>query len=250
MTENSRFRWVCSVAILLLAISFGCDIITDVKQAPTASPMPTFTGPAYLHGTVGSLARVKGNWPLLVSRYGVVQLPKETGAIGVPQFLEQSMVQYMRKIGYQSHLRGTQRLSPERVLADPHTAVVKVEALIPAGATKGQRTDVLVTSMIGTETTSLKDGRMLFPIELGVRGADQGVHFTEPMVVANGDLYGNPYGKNLTIDDALPSSIIIAGGHVVADRGLELVLNRPSASIASDIADRINERFPKGPGDR
>ncbi|MCC6581796.1 MAG: hypothetical protein IT440_15295, partial [Phycisphaeraceae bacterium] len=71
------------VAMGLAVAWFGCE----ARQPPPAPPGPAFTGPAYLQGTVGSMTKLRGYEPLLVSGYGLVVDLQGTGSADVPDFL-------------------------------------------------------------------------------------------------------------------------------------------------------------------
>lgn len=236
-------------ATLLLPALTGCGGRERVKKPSIDSAMPTFTGPEYLHGTVGSIVRLNGGDPVLVQGYGVVVNLAGTGSPDVPAFLRQWLLQEMRKKGLGSAQLGTQAMTPERVLASPNTAVVLVQGLIPPGAVRGTRFDVLVSALPGTQTTSLEAGQ-LWSTELSLGGSDVSMAFRTTLASAAGPLYLDPFD-----DRADPAArlrleregVILSGGVATRDRVLELVLNEPSDARTRLVADRINERFPADP---
>ena len=222
-----------------------------VDPASGPPPTPTFRGPEYLHGTVGSLVRVRGYRPLLVSGYGLVVGLPGTGSADVPAFLREWMLNEMRKRGLGSDKLGTESLSPERVLASQNTAIVRVAGLVPRGATKGTRFDVMVEALEQTQTTNLQGGR-LWTTSLGVRGANRNLNFTRERARARGPIYVNPAARAGDTEGALGfqrRALILAGGKATHDRRLAFTLNQPSWTRSRLIANRINVRFGR-PGDR
>lgn len=214
--------------------------------APGVAPVPTYTGPAYLRGTIGSLVHIRpGNeQPQHVSGYGVVVNLNGTGSTTAPPSIRQALINQMKKYGLGSANLHTLDMSPERVLADPNTTVVRIDGLIPPGATKGTRFDLLV-SAVDSQTTSL-DGGLLWTATLGVNGAEMPFSFIRETATAYGPIYRNPYSPDTTGEPLRygnQQAIVVAGGTANFARELDLILNQASYSRSQSIADRINERF-------
>jgi flagellar basal body P-ring protein FlgI len=235
--------------LALFAVT-GCS--TQQAQQPDDPPPPaTYTGPDYLKGTVGSLAKIRNYQALPVAGYGLVVGLDGTGSREVPSYLRQRILDRMRKLGvgsarYEGQLS---KMSPEALLARQDTAVVAVRGAIPPGAQKGTRFDVVVSALEGTQTTSLVGGR-LFTTNLGVGGMRPGVNYVEPMATARGDVYVNPFRQakaRNNDDEFVYNALVVAGGKTLQSRDLQLVLNQPSWNRSRDIADRINERYPAPP---
>ncbi len=243
-------RWLSLMALLTaLAPAFmgtGCSSSPE-KPVLTPPPLPTYTGEPYLYGTVGSLANLKAFEPLLVSGYGLVVLPPGTGtgSSDVPSYLRQWMINEMRRKGLGSFQFGTEDLSPRRVLESRDTAIVRVEGLIPPGATKGTNFPVLVTALEQTQTQSLEHGS-LWTADLAIGGADTTMQFRRPLAQAKGAVFLNPFDESTPQEQRLSfqrQAVVLAGGAVTQDRPIDLVLNQPSWVFARMIADRVNERF-------
>lgn len=244
-------RGVIGLLLLMLPLgSWGCQ--KSVRRADPTPPGPTYTGPAFLRGTVGSLTQLRGTKPMLVSGYGLVVNLDNTGSSDVPAFLRGWLINEMRKRGVGSARLSADWMSPEAVLASPKTAVVQVEGLIPPGASKGTRFDVWVSALPQTQTTSLEGGQ-LWTVDLSQGGANTNLLYSRRLAHARGPLYLNPFG-NPTSDpnsSALKrQGVVLSGGVASEDRKLELILNQPSWQRSRLIADRINERYPKAPSDR
>ncbi len=251
MTLPLRFPVVLPVMVLCLLVLVGCG--TQEKKKPVAvAPLPTYTGPAYLHNTVGSVASLRGFDQLPVSGYGFVIGLDGTGSAEVPAYLRQWIINTMRRYGVGSARQGLAGITPERLIASNDTTVVRIDGLIPPGAVKGTRFDLLVTA-IDTQSTSLQGGKLLYPPELGIDGANEEMRFTRTLAKADGYLYVDPLGTEGPQTRRIElqrQAVILSGGMAVDDRVIELVLNQPSWQRSRLIADRINERFPGAPGDK
>lgn len=218
------------------------------KKAAAVPPPPTFVGPAYLHGTIGSLTSLRGYEPLLVSGYGLVVGLNNTGAGNAPAYLRQWLLNEMRREGVgRIQLRTLLNATPEQLLASTETSPVVIEGLIPPGSVKGTRFDLLVSALPQTETTSLQGGQ-LWTADLSIGGANPQMKFTRPLARASGPMYINPFVEGVVSQGDRPDverqGVVLAGGLVTADRRVELVLNQPSNDRARMIANRINERYP------
>lgn len=234
---------------LATALLAGCDSMREPDPPPPAPPAPTFTGPRHLHGTIASVASLRGFEPQYVSGYGLVVDLKGKGANGAPPFLRQWLVNEMKKYGMGSLRYNTQSLTPDFVLANGDAASVVIEGFIPPGAVKNTRFDVMVSALDGTTTESLRDG-VLWTFDLAENGANPELRFTTPIAKASGPTYIDPFE-----DPSAPklagkferSAVVLSGGITTVSRPLELMLNQPSYNRARLIADRINARFPRQP---
>lgn len=240
------------VACLTLAIALAFVVVAcekEVVDRPIVEDAPpVYTGPSYLRGTVGSLVKVQGFQPLLVSGFGLVVNLEDTGSTGIPTYLRQRMVNYARQMGLGSANLQTMNMGPEQVLSDRRTALVRVSGLIPPGAVPGQRFDVLVEALPQTETTSLVGGT-LWTTEMGIQGASPSVPFVRTLANGRGAIYTDPFADS-TINTDLSlrrRAAVVGGGRVAQARRLRLVLNQPSWFRSGAIANRINERFPMPP---
>jgi len=241
----SIFSRLAAMAILIAAA--GCQTEAP-KKVFVPPPAPTYTGEQYLYGTVGSLANLKAFDPLLVSGYGLVVMPPGTGtgSSDVPTYLRQWLINEMRRKGLGSFSLGTEDMTPRKLLQTKDTAVVRVEGLIPPGATKGTAFPLLVTALEQTQTASLEHGT-LWTSDLSIGGADTSMQFRRPLAEGKGAVFLNPFDEKVTQKEKLAfqrQAVVLAGGAVTKDRPIDLVLNQPSWAIARMIADRVNERFP------
>lgn len=240
---------VSCITTVIILLPLGCSQAT--RPTPPG-PTPSFTGPAFLHGTIGSMTRLLRHRPLLVSGYGLVVNLNGQGSAEVPAYLRQWLINDMRKKGVGSAALGTTGMTPAKMLASKNTSVVVVQGLIPAGATKGTRFDVLVSCLPQTQTTSLEGGRM-WTTDLSVNGTNRSMRFSRKLGTAAGPMYINPFDHATPQEKRLQlqrQAVILSGGVVSVSRDIVLALNQPSWQRSRHMADRINERFPAAPSDR
>ena len=215
-------------AIILIGCS-GRERDPDVRRRVEPVPM---SGPKFMHHTIGSMTRYTDLEPLRVSGYGLVVNLEGTGSNIIRPDLRAHMQRMAGKAGV---------TASDHLLNDPNTAVVAVQGLIPPGATRGARFDLLVTALPQSQVTSLAGGT-LWTTELSRLGLVQSMD-NQPLASAGGPLFVSPIGA-VPRGDAV-QAVIIGGGQVRQSRRIELVLNQPSYGRSRAIADRINERFPR-----
>ncbi|MFK7787971.1 MAG: flagellar basal body P-ring protein FlgI, partial [Phycisphaeraceae bacterium] len=209
----------------------------------------TFSGPRYLRGSIGSYGSFLNNQPRYVGGYGMVVDLNSTGSNEVPGFLRQWIVNEMLQNNLGSVASGTERFGPERVMADLGSSVVAVEGLIPPGAVRGSKFDVMVT-MVDQTSTSLAGGRLFWPTRMSISGLDESLVFTEPQAAASGELCVNPVAEGSErSSEFLRRAVVVNGGTVLQSQTVQFVLNQPSYRIANAVADRVNARFESSDGD-
>ena len=208
--------------------------------------------PAYLRGSVFELTELANHTPYPVSSYGLVGQLRGTGDTDAPAAVRQWVIKEMVRRGFGDPTRGFGDMQPGPVLASPDFAIVRVDALLPPGARKGDRIDAWV-SALPNETTSLAHG-VLFEADLKENGADPynpsatlDVH-----AKAGGAILVNPaYALDASANPTGPAKASLRrgtvpnAGAVQADRPLMLMLRQPQHSVARVIERRINERFQR-----
>jgi hypothetical protein len=109
--------------------------------------------------------------------------------------------------------------------------------MIPPAASKNQRFDLRVTALPGTQTTSLEGG-WLYGADLF--DAQQGGTSIKTIATAEGPVF---------VDSTDPDSqdhrvgYVLGGGSVIEESKVNLALRIPDYRAASQIRNRINERF-------
>ncbi|MEM1446090.1 MAG: HEAT repeat domain-containing protein [Planctomycetota bacterium] len=267
-----RFRrWRSAAAVVsasalsaaLLGVLPGCGGQKEVvADTPAAAPGVTFTGPRELRGTIGSLARLEGTDPLPVNRFGLVVNLDGTGSNIVPEWMRTWLVNEMQKLGVgrRSIIARNPEwefMTPQRILDDPRTAVVRVSGLIPPGATKNTRFDLLVEALPeDTGTTSLAGGE-LWQAELGLMGGDTRLLDVRTLAIGRGPIYIPPYeaihgqaGSDADVTRYRRQAVIVGGGRVTEPRRLEIVLNQPSGNMTRLVERAINAKYRRAPDER
>lgn len=242
------------VAFLLIAVTIGVTLIscspkTDnrTRQDLGVEPMPNpLAKSAAFRDTIGSHATFEGLGPMRVRGFGVVVGLGKNGSSDCPKPIYDRLVQTI----YKQHRKVSQRVgertvTPERMINDLDTAVVIVEGSIPPAAKAGTTFDVAVMALPGTQTKSLRGGR-LYTADLEVfRQTTSGPIYGEALARAAGPVFLNPFSDGDSATQSNPlEGVIIGGGLVTKDRRVRLVLNQPSYGMAQRIQERINAHFP------
>lgn len=241
------------MAIAIMPGVAGCSFTEKVdkrKQDVGVAPVQTELSKSCAYrDTIGSLAYFEGLSPLRVRGYGLVVGLGKNGSTDCPKQLYDRLVQTLYKHHrFSSSVVGVKDITPEKMLADPDTAVVIVQGEIPPAAIVGSRIDVSVTALPGTSTKSLRGGRLYSADLETFRSNPSGVSIVgQEMGQAAGPVFNNPFTdkESATKSDPL-EGIVIGGGVLSKSRRLRLVLASPSYPIARKIQDRINTQF--GPG--
>lgn len=185
-----------------------------------------------LGATIGSLATVLSPESIPVEGYGLVGGLKGTGSAECLPQIRAYLKRYIM-----TQLPSQRMLDTEKFINSPETAVVLVEGVLPAVASKNQYFDVRVTALQGTQTTSL-DGGWLLNTELKIAGSF-GVS-TRILADAEGPIY---IDKIDTSGINQRAGYILAGGRVLDEYIVTVVLDKPDFVITNSIRNRLNERF-------
>lgn len=216
----------------------------DLGVAPMAGELATSSA---FRDTIASKTQYEGIAPLRVRGIGLVVGLGTNGSTNCPQNVYNTLIQNLYKQhAFTSSVVGTTNITPERLIADVDTAVVMVRGEVPAAAITGDRFDISVTAWPGTQTTSLRGGR-LYTTDLEIyRQVNSGQSISGQIVAkAAGPLFLNPFA-----DDDAPTAtnelegLVLGGGLVAQDRRVRLVLFDPSYQWARLIQDRINAFAP------
>ena len=236
--------------LLIVMFASGCvwteerrDKI-DLGVDPIAGPLANSS--AY-KDTIASKAQYQGIAPLRVRGIGLVVGLGKNGSTNCPRSVYGSLVQSLYKQhSFTSSVVGTKNITPERLIADRDTAVVLVRGEVPPASTVGERFDISVTAWPGTETKSLRGGR-LYTTDLEIyRQTAPGQSISGQMVAkAAGPLFLNPFADGDAPTKASElEGLVLGGGFVTQDRRVRLVLFDPSYHWARRIQDRINAFAP------
>jgi flagellar basal body P-ring protein FlgI len=203
---------------------------------------------AAFRDTIGSVTTYEGLAAMRVRGYGLVVGLGKNGSIDCPKPIYERLVQSMYKqhrFGASSRV-GVPDITPEAMIDDIDTAVVVVYGDIPPAATEGTRFDVQVMALPGTQTKSLRGGR-LFTADLEMyRVVSPDVSIAgRNLAHAAGPVFINPFSDDQSATQVNElSGVILNGGVVTSNRRLRLVLTQSSYQRARQIQDRINAQFP------
>ena len=221
------------------------------KQEPDPEPPAQASLRVVVSNTIGEIASFEGLRKMRVQGYGLVGGLGAGGSTECPHEIRDRLVTEMyKRPEFQRSSTKRKGITPERLVDGRDTAVVLIQGEIPAGAVVGSRFDVSVSAAPGTQTSSLRGGRLL-SCELNV------VRMLTPaagiagraLAEASGPVFLNPFSDRpgAATKSTARVGAIIGGGVVTVDRRIRVVLARPSYSAALRIASVINARFPAEP---
>jgi flagellar basal body P-ring protein FlgI len=180
--------------------------------------------------TIGELTEVFIPQAIPIEGYALVGNLKGAGSSQCPPAVRQYLEQYMLK-------QLPAKTNVSAIIDSADTAVVHISGNIPANASKNDRFDLKVVALAGTQTTSLEGG-ILLGAELKVKG--QFSTGTKTLALAEGPVFINSLGDT-PVDKR--SGFILAGGRVLNDSQISLVINNRNYHLTRHICDRINEGF-------
>jgi len=203
--------------------------------------------PQIMRGAVASEAVLLGYRDVVVRGFGFVVGLDGTGSRTVPADVRAFMIQEMGRRGVGSP--PFDEYTPDELLDSLDTAVVVVEGVLPAGATRGSRFDVRVYAAPGTQTVSLEGG-ILYTCELRPGPLTAGPRQASSLAKAGGPIFVNPFAEPGTGVSTRIAGRVLDGGSVLRDLPLKLRLVIPSHGRAASVQAAINTHFPREPGQR
>ncbi|MFH1418146.1 MAG: flagellar basal body P-ring protein FlgI [Planctomycetota bacterium] len=245
---------MCRLTVLFTALGFvflgavGCVTEqewdrfwnpADKDAQRTADPDADGVTPS-LRGTISPLVTLDGLRLTHVRGFGLVVDLVDTGGSDGPTMVKNYLIKEMRRRQDPS----SPGLPAKQMLESKDTAMVEVTGLIPAGAEKDDRFDVVVRAL-GSQTKSLVGGR-LFLCNLKIYAdTPSGVIGGKTLATAAGPIFVSPFdrdGKPVDKVD-LRTGWGLGGGIVSEERRVRLVLNDPRYSVAQRIVARLNGRY-------
>jgi len=210
----------------------ACFIVGCGQQGRAGRGAKELAPAVDLGATIGSLTAVLSPESILIEGCGIVAGLNGTGSAECPPQIRAYLRRYIL-----TQLPSQKTIDVEKFINSPETAVVLVEGMLPAVASKNQYFDVRVTALQGTQTTSL-DGGWLFNTELKIAGSF-GIS-TRILADAEGPVF---IDKIETSGINQRAGYVLAGGKVLDDYIVTLVLNKPDFMTTNIIRNRLNERF-------
>jgi len=220
---------LCLAGLLLVVAAGGCQ---KGQRAKTDSA--ALTPPAELGITIGALAEVVKPEPVAVEGFGLVGGLPGTGSAYCPPEIRAYLRQYIATQLPDSSVNA------DKLIDSKNTAVVMLEAMIPATPSKGEHFDVRVALLPGSDATSIQGG-WLYKADLVVRGTFGAQ--TRPLATVDGPVFINPIGAT---DTDSRSGYILGGGRTLYEYTAMLALRKPNFRVASVIRNRLSDRY--GPG--
>ncbi len=244
---------------MLLAVLAGCgeglfkfdwfkkEPKDKVEEGFVDASVPDLADSLALKDTVAEQGWFEGLRFMRVRGYGIVAGLGTRGSRECPRQVRERLIQEMYKrpeFGRQG--LEPPPLTPEQLIDDLDTAVVRIEGEIPAAAAPATRFDVSVVALPGTQTTSLEGGS-LYTTDLHVYRDVPGGGAVEGKTLASaaGSIFINPFGGD---SDAATrrnprEGVVLGGGVVKVRRRVRFVLSQPSYQRVQLITSRINARF-------
>lgn len=240
-------RLSCTLLCAGLLVAAGCVWFEeDPKRMDLGMEAGTnpYANSAAFRDTVGAYGFFQGLAPMRVRGFGLVVGLGKNGSSDCPKPIFDQLVQALYKHHrFRSTLVGTRSLSPEQLIEDPDTAVVLVRGVIPPAATRGLHFDISVMAVPGSETKSLRGGR-LYTTELEMFREKGPSETISGRILARGagPVFLNPFagGDAATRTNEL-EGVIIGGGIVDEPRRVRFVLSDASYQRVRQIRDRIND---------
>ena len=228
--------------LISLAAAVLCSCGKSQKLQSTASAdqwRPGQEAPIHIRGTIAEFAQYQSAGPLPVQGDSLVVGLGTNGSREVPSSIREYLLKQVAIVFPDAQ--------PSLVLRDMDTAVVTLFGAMPFGAPIGTKFDVFVRSAPQTGTRSLSGGALITTeLRATVFGAGGVSGPTKTISEADGQIFVNPFIDVDNVNDLVKArqGRIIAGGRVVAQRPIRLVLIEPDYARAMRIRQRINERFP------
>ena len=252
MVPTSLFKSLAylGAAAATAALLVGCLWEQENKRRLNLGVDPAaakWADSAAYRDTIGAYTYPDGLRPLRVRGIGLVVGLGRNGSRHCPRKVRDELVERLHKqYRFVSDVVGVAAVSPETLISDIDTAVVVVDGGIPPGAVPGVTFEVQVRALPGTQTKSLRGGR-LFSTELMTFQRNQAGAVLTGTVLAKaaGPLFLNPFADEEAATKVnVLEGVVLGGGRALKERMLRLVLLEPSHGRARRIQDRINNRFP------
>lgn len=226
--NRARMDLLAAAAVLLAGLlPGGCE---ESRRSP--STVTTLTPIADLGPTIGSLAQVVfAPESIKVEGYGLVGGLNGTGSEQCPAQVRRYLTQH---IASQSPGR---TVDVQRILSSMNTAVVRLDAVMPASPSPGETFDLRVTALESTQTTSLEGG-WLYSAELYMQGTF-GLG-TEVLAKAQGPVFIDALG---TAQVRKRQGYVLGGGVTLKEYKIGIALPKDDYRLSSAIRNRLNDRY-------
>jgi flagellar basal body P-ring protein FlgI len=213
------------------------------RERTASQPQPssqTPVSPVALQGAIGQLVTIDGLRLTYVRGFGLVVDLVDAGGSDGPEIVKNYLMKEIRR------QQDPSKPGPpaQETLESKDSAMVEVTGLMPAGAKKGDRFDVVLRAL-GTQTKSLVGGRLVLCDLKLYAEMPGGVIEGATVATAGGPIFVSPFDPEGKPSDKidLRSAWVLGGGVVKQNRRIRLVLNDPRYSAAQQIVARLNGRY-------
>ena len=229
MSVSNR-KTVCVIAIFaIVCFAVGCG-----RWGGRSKGTDKLAAEGDLGVTIGLLAEVLSPDLMAVQGYGLVGGLRGTGSAECPPQIRVYLTRHILR-QLPEH-----RIDVGKLIESRDTAVVQVGGMMPVVGSKGRDFDLRVAALPGTQTSSLEGG-WLYGAELQVAGS----FGVTSRVIAKAA--GPVFIDTLSISEADKKiGYILAGGKVLDDNKVNLVLRKADFITTAIIRNRLNERFGFG----
>jgi hypothetical protein len=219
---------------LVTALVCGCMLLSCRHIGQSQDRQIQLMPGGDLGTTIGSLVEIAEPEPIPVEGYGLVGGLSGTGSAECPPQVREYLKRYVLA------QLPRKRINVDRFIDSPETAVVWIEGTLPAAAPKGQRFDLRISALPGTQTISLEDG-WLYRAELKPRGTF-GIA-TRVIAAAEGPVFMDKINNRTA---SMRIAYVLYGGKVLEEYLISMILREPDYRTANLIRNLINERFASG----
>jgi hypothetical protein len=228
--NKSDFKKALKLLTLLLLLSvLGCGGQAGTSKQTSKKGQKADVND--LGPTIGSLVEIFATEAIPVKGYALVGGLNGTGSSECPPQIRTYLEKYILQ-----HVSGT-KVNINDLIKSPDTAVTSVDGIIPPAASKNEKFDIRVSALNGTQTTSLEGG-WLYGADL-YEARQFGMSST-PLAISEGSVYVDLISSESA---DLRTGYVLGGGSVREDYAINLTLRKPDYRVASQIRNRINERF-------
>ncbi len=229
-----RRRFLTASMLSMSVLLGGCSLLrkSEGKSSGVAELMDAPEPPELIR----QAASPRGLNPMRVSGVGLVNSLPKTGGPADPSPFRDMLVDEMRR----NDVPG-----PNEILEADTNALVRVYAVIPAAAKRGDRIDVTLDSPPGNNASNLHGGWLL-DTRLRLEQLIQGrVRKGDLEAMATGSVLTRAATRNTSDESLRTEAVILGGATVQKSRNMGLVI-RPEyqhVKVATQISDAINRRF-------
>ena len=226
-----------SAAVLsLLALPLGCNLLPGKGEKDSNTKLQELMKVPKLPDLIREATMIQGLQPIQVIGVGVVNGLPNTGGPANPSQFRDELLEEMKRRDIKD---------PNHFLELNNTALVRIQATIPAGARRNDPVDLIVRAPNESVVSDLNDGWLLDTRLRQQRFLQNKIRKSEVMAIGTGPvLTRGSYtpGEDGTLKT---EGTILSGGRIQITRKLGLVLSPEyqHAKTSSALAAAINRRF-------